>query len=122
MARGCPAQLKEARKAGRKIVGHTGRLIPEELIYASGAIPHYLCRGGEPEPPEAVLPHILRFMSPVSRAQIGYHLLGMDPEVPLPSGIRRGRGRHRERDSWPYGQPAAPNALTASAVDSIVRR
>jgi len=83
MARTRPEQLKQKKKEGAKLVGYTGRFIPEEIIRASGAVPFYLCRGGEPEPPEAVLPYLLRFMSPFSRAQIGYHILNMDPVMPL---------------------------------------
>lgn len=33
--------------------GYTGRFIPEELICAAGAEPYLICRGGEPEPPDA---------------------------------------------------------------------
>lgn len=78
-----PARLRQAKQNGIKLVGYTGRFVPEELIRAAGAIPHFLGRGGEPEAPEAVLPYMLRFMSPYSRAQIGYHLLGMDPVMKL---------------------------------------
>ena len=78
-----PARLRMAKQNSRKLVGYTGRFVPEEIIRAVGAIPHYLCRGGEPEAPEAVLPYMLRFMSPYSRAQIGYHLMGMDPVMKL---------------------------------------
>jgi benzoyl-CoA reductase/2-hydroxyglutaryl-CoA dehydratase subunit BcrC/BadD/HgdB len=78
-----PARLRMAKQNSRKLVGYTGRFVPEEIIRAAGAIPHYLCRGGEPEAPEAVLPYMLRFMSPYSRAQIGYHLMGMDPVMKL---------------------------------------
>ncbi len=83
LARSRPEQLKKEKGKGTKIIGYTGRFVPEELIYAAGAIPYLICRGGEPEPPEAVLPYALRYMSPFGRAQIGYHLLGMDPVVPL---------------------------------------
>jgi benzoyl-CoA reductase/2-hydroxyglutaryl-CoA dehydratase subunit BcrC/BadD/HgdB len=83
IARTRPEKLKERRGKGAKIVGYVGRFVPEELIHASGAIPYLMCRGGEPEPPDAVIPYMLRFMSPYDRAQIGYHLLGMDPVVPL---------------------------------------
>jgi benzoyl-CoA reductase/2-hydroxyglutaryl-CoA dehydratase subunit BcrC/BadD/HgdB len=82
-AKSRPAQLKAKKRQGVKLIGHTGRFVPEEIIIAGGAIPFYLCRGGEPEPPEAVLPYLLRFMDPFSRAQIGYHLLGMDPVMPM---------------------------------------
>ena len=78
-----PERLKAMKKEGRKIVGHTGRFIPEELIRGVGAVPHYLCRGGEPDPPEAVLPLTLRFISPFARSQLGYHLMGLDPVMPM---------------------------------------
>ena len=83
IARTRPEKLKKEKGKGTKIVGYTGRFVPEELIYASGAVPHLICRGGEPEPPEATLPYMLRFLNPFSRAQIGYHLLGMDPVAPI---------------------------------------
>lgn len=82
-ARTRPEELKEQKKNGARIVGYVGRFVPEELIYASGALPYLLCRGGQPEPPDAVIPYMLRFMSPYSRSQIGYHLLGIDPVVPM---------------------------------------
>ena len=78
-----PEQLKEKKDKGIKIIGYVGRFVPEELISASGAQPCLLCRGGQPEPPDAVIPYMLRFMSPYSRSQIGYHLLGIDPVIPL---------------------------------------
>ena len=83
IARTRPEKLKEQKEKGIKIVGYTGRFVPEELIYASGAVPYLICRGGEPEPPEATLPYMLRFLNPFARAQIGYHLLGMDPVAPI---------------------------------------
>ena len=76
-------ELKKKRGKGVKVIGYTGRFVPEELIYAAGAVPYLLCRGGEPEPPEAVLPYMLRFLSPFRREQIGSHLLGMDPVIPM---------------------------------------
>ena len=83
IARTRPEALKKRKANGTKIIGYTGRFVPEELILASGATPYLMCRGGEPEPPEAVLPYMLRFMSPFARAQIGYYLLGMDPVIPI---------------------------------------
>jgi len=83
IARTRPETLKKRKENGTKIIGYTGRFIPEELILASGATPYLICRGGEPEPPDAVLPYMLRFMSPFVRAQIGYYLLGMDPVIPI---------------------------------------
>ena len=78
-----PEILKGFKEKGIKIIGSTGRFIPEELIHAAKAKPYLICRGGEPEPPDAVLPYMLRFMSPYARAQIGFHLLGIDPVVPI---------------------------------------
>lgn len=83
IARHRPEELKKRKEYGKKLIGYIGRFVPEELIHAAGAVPYLLCRGGEPGPPEAVLPYMLRFMSPYDRAQIGYYLLGMDPVVPM---------------------------------------
>ena len=83
VARTYPEKLKRQKEKGAKILGYTGRYVPVELIHASGAAPYLLCKGGEPEPPDAVLLYMLRFMSPYARAQIGYHLLGMEPVVPM---------------------------------------
>jgi benzoyl-CoA reductase/2-hydroxyglutaryl-CoA dehydratase subunit BcrC/BadD/HgdB len=83
VARTRPEKLKERKEKGIKLVGYIGRFVPEELIHASGALPFLLCRGGQPEPPDAVIPYMLRFMSPYSRSQIGYHLLGIDPVIPM---------------------------------------
>lgn len=76
-------ELKKQREKGTKVIAYTGRFVPEELIYAAGAVPYLLCRGGEPEPPEAVLPYMLRFLSPFRRTQIGGYLLGLDPVIPM---------------------------------------
>jgi benzoyl-CoA reductase/2-hydroxyglutaryl-CoA dehydratase subunit BcrC/BadD/HgdB len=78
-----PERVRREKRGGRKIVGMTGRFVPEELVRASGAIPYLLCRGGDPEPVEASLPYMHRFLNPFVRAQLGYHLLGMDPVVPM---------------------------------------
>ncbi len=82
-ARTFPERIRREKRGGRKIVGLTGRFVPEELVRASGAVPYLLCRGGDPEPVEAALPYMHRFLNPFVRAQLGYHLLGMDPVVPL---------------------------------------
>jgi benzoyl-CoA reductase/2-hydroxyglutaryl-CoA dehydratase subunit BcrC/BadD/HgdB len=78
-----PEELKRQKEKGVKIVGYTGRSVPEELIYASGAIPYLLCRGGDPEPPESTLPYMLRILSPYARTQMGYYVLDLDPVIPL---------------------------------------
>jgi benzoyl-CoA reductase/2-hydroxyglutaryl-CoA dehydratase subunit BcrC/BadD/HgdB len=83
IARTRPEKLKEQKGKGVKLIGYIGRFVPEELILASGALPYLLCKGGQPEPPDAVTPYLIRFYSPYSRSQIGYHLLGIDPMVPI---------------------------------------
>jgi benzoyl-CoA reductase/2-hydroxyglutaryl-CoA dehydratase subunit BcrC/BadD/HgdB len=75
-----PAQLEEAKKKGTKIVGYfPGNYVPEELIYASGAIPLCLIEGGSNLPVEAassVLPHIA---CPFVQAQAGEMILKKNP-------------------------------------------
>jgi len=78
-----PEKLRRYKEEGLKLIGFTGRFIPEELIHAAGAKSYLICRGGEPEPPDAVLPYMLRFMNPYARAQIGYNILGIDPVIPM---------------------------------------
>jgi len=83
LARTAPERFKKQKEKGLKLIGYTGWFIPEELIYASGAIPYLMCRGGDADAPETVLPYMLRCMNPFSRAQIGYHLAGVDPILPM---------------------------------------
>jgi benzoyl-CoA reductase/2-hydroxyglutaryl-CoA dehydratase subunit BcrC/BadD/HgdB len=42
-----------------------------------------MCRGGDPEPVDATIPYMIRFMSPYYRTQIGYHILGIDLVMPM---------------------------------------
>ena len=83
IARARPETLKNEKEKGVKVVGYTGRFVPEELIYASGAVPFLICRGGEPEPPEATLPYMIHVINPFTRGQIGYYLLDSDPVAPI---------------------------------------
>jgi benzoyl-CoA reductase/2-hydroxyglutaryl-CoA dehydratase subunit BcrC/BadD/HgdB len=78
-----PERLKSAQAEGSRLVGYTGRFVPAELIRAAGAKPYAICRGGEGEAVEAVLPYMLQFLNPYARAQIGYHMLGLDPVMPM---------------------------------------
>jgi benzoyl-CoA reductase/2-hydroxyglutaryl-CoA dehydratase subunit BcrC/BadD/HgdB len=75
-----PAQLKEAKKKGVKIIGYfPGNYVPEEIIYASGAVPICLAYGGSYDPvnaAEEVMPHV---SCPFARAQIGERLLKRNP-------------------------------------------
>jgi benzoyl-CoA reductase/2-hydroxyglutaryl-CoA dehydratase subunit BcrC/BadD/HgdB len=67
-ARKRPLRLKEAKKHGKKIIQYTGSFIPVEMIYAAGAEPYLMCRGGESEPSDAVLEYMLRFINPLARS------------------------------------------------------
>jgi benzoyl-CoA reductase/2-hydroxyglutaryl-CoA dehydratase subunit BcrC/BadD/HgdB len=42
-----------------------------------------MCRGGEPDPPDAVLEYMLKFMNPLARSMAGYYLMGLDPVTPI---------------------------------------
>jgi benzoyl-CoA reductase/2-hydroxyglutaryl-CoA dehydratase subunit BcrC/BadD/HgdB len=70
------SELKRLKKEGRKIVGYiTGGFMPEELVWAGGAIPVGLNRGGEHEAVLKSTEYIPRFIDAYSRAQIGYWAL-----------------------------------------------
>ena len=72
--------LAEARAAGRKVVGYLpGGYVPDELIYASGAIPLCLIHGGEARSAEEALSLVPNVICPFARAQIGETLLRENP-------------------------------------------
>lgn len=77
------SELQKAKKEGKLVIQHTGRYIPEEMILAAGAEPYLMCRGGEPEPPDAVLEDMLRFMNPLARSMAGFYELNLDPVTPI---------------------------------------
>jgi benzoyl-CoA reductase/2-hydroxyglutaryl-CoA dehydratase subunit BcrC/BadD/HgdB len=75
-----PAQLKEAKKKGVKIIGYfPGNYVPEEIIYASGAVPICLTYGGRSGPADAALEVVPHIICPFARAQIGERLLKENP-------------------------------------------
>jgi benzoyl-CoA reductase/2-hydroxyglutaryl-CoA dehydratase subunit BcrC/BadD/HgdB len=75
-----PSQLKEAKNKGVKIIGYfPGNYVPEELIYASGAVPLCLINGGDSQPAEAALSIVPQVICPFARAQVGERLLGENP-------------------------------------------
>ena len=75
-------ELVAATRAGPPLIADNSAVIPEELLRAAGANTYFLCRGGEPEPTDAVLDYMLRFMNPLSRSMAGYMELGLDPITP----------------------------------------
>ena len=76
-----PAQLREAKKKGIKIIGtFPGDYVPEEIIYASGAVPLCLAHGGESYyPADAALSVVPNIICPFARSQIGERLLKENP-------------------------------------------
>jgi benzoyl-CoA reductase/2-hydroxyglutaryl-CoA dehydratase subunit BcrC/BadD/HgdB len=75
-----PAQLEEAKKNGVKVVGYfPGNYVPEEIIYASGAIPLCLMHGGIPQPADVALSAVPQIICPFARSQIGERLLKKNP-------------------------------------------
>ena len=75
-----PSQLFEAKNKGVKIIGYfPGNYVPEELIYASGAVPLCLINGGDSKPAEMALSVVPQVICPFARAQVGERLLGKNP-------------------------------------------
>ena len=74
-----PFDLLEQKSEGKKICEYTGRYVPEEIIYAAGMNAYPMWRGGEPEPPDAVLDESVRFLNPYARTQYGLLKLSLDP-------------------------------------------
>jgi benzoyl-CoA reductase/2-hydroxyglutaryl-CoA dehydratase subunit BcrC/BadD/HgdB len=75
-----PAALREAKKSGVKIVGYfPGNYVPEEIIYASGAVPICLAHGGDPRLADAALSVVPHVICPFARAQIGERLSKRNP-------------------------------------------
>jgi len=74
------AALREAKKSGVKIIGYfPGNYVPEEIIYASGAVPICLAQGGSPRPADAALSVVPHIICPFARTQIGERLLKRNP-------------------------------------------
>ena len=64
------SELWKMKRDGVKIVGYTpGGYMPEELVYASGAMPICLVRGGDPEPLTESLAYMPRFQDTFCRSQ-----------------------------------------------------
>lgn len=71
-------ELTKMKAKGHKIIGYTpGGYMPEELLYACGAmpVPVGLIRGGEHEPVLVAGAYLPRWLDTFCRAQIGYKVL-----------------------------------------------
>jgi benzoyl-CoA reductase/2-hydroxyglutaryl-CoA dehydratase subunit BcrC/BadD/HgdB len=72
--------LEKSRDDGTKVVGYfPGGYVPEELIYAAGAIPVCLLSGGDARIADEALSLVPSVICPFARAQIGKMLLEKDP-------------------------------------------
>jgi benzoyl-CoA reductase/2-hydroxyglutaryl-CoA dehydratase subunit BcrC/BadD/HgdB len=72
--------LERARSEGRKVVGYfPGGYVPEELIYASGALPVCLAAGGDARVADEALSIVPGVICPFARAQLGEMLLKRHP-------------------------------------------
>jgi benzoyl-CoA reductase/2-hydroxyglutaryl-CoA dehydratase subunit BcrC/BadD/HgdB len=75
-----PAKLQEMKEQGMKVVGYfPGNYVPEEIIYASGAVPVCLSAGGNLRPAEAALSVVPNIVCPFARAQIGEMMAKTNP-------------------------------------------
>ena len=73
-------ELTRMRENGIKLIGYApGGYLPEELVYACGAVPVGLIRGGDPEPVAESAAYVPRFIDTFCRSQIGYRLMGEEP-------------------------------------------
>ena len=79
-----PLQLQQAKEKGVQMIGISGLgYVPEEIIYAAGACPVRLVRGGDPEPLAAAAAYMDRILCPFSRAQFGYRILEEEPRYQI---------------------------------------
>jgi benzoyl-CoA reductase/2-hydroxyglutaryl-CoA dehydratase subunit BcrC/BadD/HgdB len=75
-----PAELEEAKRKGVKIIGYfPGNYVPEELIYASGAVPICLAYGANRRAVDAALSVVPNIICPFARGQIGEMILKTNP-------------------------------------------
>ena len=73
-------ELEEAKSKGTKIVGYfPGNYVPEEIIYASGAVPICLAYGGNSNVIDAAFSVSPSYLCPFARAQIGERLSEENP-------------------------------------------
>jgi benzoyl-CoA reductase/2-hydroxyglutaryl-CoA dehydratase subunit BcrC/BadD/HgdB len=75
-----PLEIRKLKDMGRKVIGFLpGNFVPEELIYAAGAIPMGLVHGGNPIAVDASASMTSRFLCPFARAQMGEQTLKEQP-------------------------------------------
>jgi benzoyl-CoA reductase/2-hydroxyglutaryl-CoA dehydratase subunit BcrC/BadD/HgdB len=82
-----PLELIKRKKEGKKIIEFFGDFVPEQWITAAGAESYLICKGGDPQPPEATLDYMLRFMNPLAATMAGSYLLGLDAVMPIADSV-----------------------------------
>lgn len=82
-----PVELVKAQYAGKKVIEFYGDYVPEQWIRAIGAEPYLICKGGEPQAPEATLDYSLRFMNPLAATMVGNYLIGADRVMPMADAV-----------------------------------
>ena len=81
------ARIMIAKRNGKKVVEYFGDFVPEQWIWAAGAEPYLICKGGDPQAPEATQQYMLRFMNPLSSSLAGNYLRGMDQVMKTPTPL-----------------------------------
>lgn len=82
------SELQGFRASGGKVVGYfPGSYVPEELIYAAGAVPICLADGGDAMPMDASASVIPRNFCAFVRAQVGEKLLRRNPYYGVMDGF-----------------------------------
>ena len=86
--RGRVSDFAKMKKEGRKIVGYApGGFMPEDMVWAAGAVPVPLLRGGSHEAVAESGAYIPRFVDTFCRSQIGFVKLGDEPLYQLPDFV-----------------------------------
>ena len=87
LSNGRPLALIQDKAAGKKVIEYYGDYVPEQWINAAGVEDYLIMRGGDPQPPEATLDYMLRFMNPLAASMVGNYLLGLDAVMPIADKI-----------------------------------
>lgn len=87
LSTGRPLDLIQKKAAGKKVIEYYGDYVPEQWINAAGVEDYLIMRGGDPQPPEATLDYMLRFMNPLAASMVGNYLLGLDAVMPIADKI-----------------------------------
>ena len=86
--RGRTEEFAKMKREGRKIIGYApGGYMPEDMVWAVGAVPVPLLRGGSHEAVAESGAYMPRFVDTFCRSQIGFFKLGDEPLYQLPDFV-----------------------------------